>query len=44
MIKFDDSKVGKDSSENWIISTVKMVSNFKDTNSPYNNIPSELEE
>jgi SEC-C motif/Protein of unknown function (DUF1186) len=43
MLKFDESKAGKDSQENWRMSGFAITGNFEDTDSPYRNVPHEIE-
>jgi hypothetical protein len=43
MLKFDENKAGKDSPENWRMTGFTITGNFEDTDSPYRNVPHEIE-
>lgn len=43
MLNFDESKAGKDSPENWVMNAFTITGNFEDTDSPYRNVPHEIE-
>ena len=44
MIKFDESKAGKDAPENLKLSTIAITGNLHETDNPYRNIPQDIQE